>query len=292
VSDAVKWGSEPELRPVAISYSGGTSSEWMVEAVIRGVIPRPAKCAVFFADTGGEHEWTYRHVAEVQKRCEAAGLPFFRVAKPGLTLAEHILSGGTPCGADGNGRRMDQPPLHIDKGPDVDKGRAPQRCSREFKTAVLRRAQRRWLRDHGYRRPWLVSWIGFAADEPGRVQRAVAKPDVKWAMLDFPAFNLGIARSQQKRDLVEWTGRAPRFSCCVFCPHKSPGRWGITSGADADLAVRVDEAVRDLDEFGLTDGPAYLSDRLVPVSTLIRRPEAFAAEEADPNGCDAGACFV
>ena len=50
--------------PVVISYSGGASSEWLVEAVIRGVLPRPEHLAVVFADTGWEHAWM-----------EAAALP-------------------------------------------------------------------------------------------------------------------------------------------------------------------------------------------------------------------------
>lgn len=269
------------MGPVAISYSGGTSSEWLVEAVIRGVLPRAPKVAVFFADTGGEHEWTYRHVAEVGARCQAAGLPFHRVRKPGPTLADHIISGGT---------RIDQPPFFIDKG-NGSRGRVPQRCSREFKRAVLRRAQRRWLRDHNYRSPKVNVWIGFAADEAHRAAKAIANADVAWERMDFPAVRLGVTRADQRADLIKWTGRAPRFSMCVFCPHKTPDRWAATEGVDADLAIRVDEAIRDSDELGLTDGPAYLSDQLVPVARLVRRPD-LATEGADPTGCDAGACFL
>lgn len=276
------------LAPVAISYSGGTSSEWLVEAVIRGILPRADKTAVFFADTGGEHEWTYRHVDEVEDRCHSAKLPFFRVRKPGPTLAEHIIAGAS-ASADSGRLRIDQPPFYIDKGD--SRGRVQQRCSREFKQRVLRRAQRQWLRDHGYRKPVLSSWIGFAADEAHRGQRATAKPDVAWARLEFPAIRMAVPRAQQRADLIKWTGRAPKFSMCVFCPHKTSARWAATEGADADLAIKVDEAIRDVDVLGLTDGPAYLSSQLVPVSRLVRKPE-LAADEPEPNGCDAGACFL
>lgn len=78
---------------------------------------------------------------------------------------------------------------------------------------------------------------------------------------------------------------------CVFCPHKTDARWAATTGEDADLAIKVDESLRDADELGITDGPAYLSDKLIPVSRLVRRPE-LATEDEDPTGCSAGACFL
>ena len=53
------------MLPVAISYSGGTSSEWLVRSVINGRIPRPDHLCVVFADTGAEHSWTYDAVREV-----------------------------------------------------------------------------------------------------------------------------------------------------------------------------------------------------------------------------------
>jgi hypothetical protein len=187
---------------------------------------------------------------------------------------------------------MDQPPLYIDKGSEKP-GRVAQRCSREYKRAVLRRAHRRWLRSMGFRHPKVTVWIGFAADEADRVQKAIATPDVQWETLEFPAFRMGVTRESQRADLIRWTGRAPMFSCCVFCPYKTPARWAATTGADADLAVRVDEAVRNLDELGLTDGPAYLSNRLVPVASLVRRPEiAVRPDEPEPRDCSGGSCFL
>ncbi len=283
------WGQDPELRPVALSYSTGSGSEWMIEAIIQGVIPRPPKLAVFMADTGGEHSWSYRHADEVEARCRAAGITFFRVCRPGPTLVEWFMTVRTSK----NGSRYisKHPPFYIDKG-DGQVGRVAQQCSEEFKTIPIRRMQRKWLRSLGYRKPWGVTWIGFGADEPTRVTKAVAKKKPGWVVLDFPAFRLGMTRAQQKRDLIEWTGRAPMFSCCVYCPHKTNARWGVTEGADADLAIKVDEGLRDMDVDGLTDGPAYLSNRLIPVSQLVRKSEAFAKDEADPAGCDGGACFV
>lgn len=49
--------------------------------------------------------------------------------------------------------------------------------------------------------------------------------------------------------------------------------------------------MRDLTATGITDGDAYLTNRVVPISRLIRdaRPED---DVEDANDCTGGACFV
>ena len=269
--------------PVSLAYSGGTSSRWTIEAIIRGVIPRPHHVAAFFADTGEEHSWTYPDVDEVESRCGAANIPFFRCKHPRQTLGDHILQ------AVANGAtRMDQPPFWIDKN--GYSGKAPQRCTREFKTYPIRREVSRWLKSIGMPKR-VETWIGFASDELHRAQKAQAKRDVKWETLDFPAIRYGRTRAMQRAELIDWVGHAPKFSMCVFCPYKSSVRWAATEGDDLARAIQVDEAIRNLDEFGLTDGPAYLSSQLVPISTLPRvAPDTADSDALD--ACDSGKCFL
>lgn len=273
--------SQSALIPVGVNYSGGTSSEWMVEAINRGVIKRPALCAVFFSDTKEEHGWTYDAINEVEARCRAAELRFIRCAL-GPKMGDVIVDW-----AARRVQRMDNPPLFIDKGDGV-RGQLNQRCSQRFKSEVIRRAQWRWLKTMGMPRR-IVSWIGFAADETKRATKAVARKGPKWVTLDFPAVRLGVTREQQRADLIKWTGRAPKFSMCVCCPWKTPARWRETTGDDLARAIQIDEAVRNLDESGLTDGPAYLSSRLIPVADLARTQHPVTEEEPT---CDAGACFL
>jgi hypothetical protein len=269
---------------VGISYSGGTSSEWLIEAVIQGVIPRPEPLCVFCADTGEEHDWTYQAMDEVEVRCKAAGIKFVRCARPGDSLGDHLLR------AVREGRtRADHPPFWVDKG--GSRGKIQQRCTKEFKTAVLRRAAARWVKSLG-RRKQIVTWIGFAADEANRAQKSLTKVDVKWERREFPAIRLGKTRADQRRELIEWTGRAPAFSMCVCCPFKSPARWRATTGDNLARAIQIDDAIRDLDQFGLTDGATYLSDRLVPVADLIRSSPTAQETEELATSCDAGACFL
>jgi len=270
--------------PVCISYSGGTSSRWVIEAMIRGVIPRPQHVAVFSAQTGEEHSWTYVDMNEVEVVCRNAGLLFTKCYHPKhSSLGNHILE-AVSSGAT----RMDNPPFYIDKG--GSRGQIGQRCSREFKTYPIRRAVSKWLKS--IRMPKRVeAWIGFAADELNRAQKALAKRDVQWETLDFPGIRYGRTRAMQRAELTAWIGHAPKFSMCTFCPHKTPERWAATEGKDLERAIEVDENIRNLDEFGLTDGPAYLSDRLVPISKLPRY-NASSDDLRGTDGCEGGRCFL
>lgn len=96
--------------PVAISYSGGTSSEWMVRAMVYGWLPRPKHLAVFCADTGEEHEWTYERINMVETFCINEGVEFYKCAAPRETLGGHLLS----IKSDGR-TRADHPPLWLKK---------------------------------------------------------------------------------------------------------------------------------------------------------------------------------
>lgn len=274
--------------PVGISYSGGSSSEWLVEALIQGVLPRPKHVAVFMADTGEEHEWTYEAAAEVEERCVRAGIPFIKSWHPNETLGNHL----TAIHREGR-TRAEHPPLFVLK----DGGGAGQighRCTREFKTYVIRRAMSRWLKEIGQPKR-VISWIGFSSEEAHRATKAVARTanEVKWQTLDFPAIRVGAVRGEQREMLKKWTGRAPRFSMCKFCPFKTPARWQAMSARDAERAIEVDESIRDLEPIGITEGEAYACNRLIPVEQLLRKGDPQPGLPGiEPAGCDSGGCFL
>lgn len=270
--------------PVAISYSGGGSSEWLLRATLRGIIPRPEHFAVFFADTKDEHDWTYERVAMIEALCEREGVPFFRCsADPGLS--DHLIS----VGADGS-TRADHPPVWIAKD-GGGRGRAQHRCTMAFKVAPMRRAQSDWLASLGVPKR-IEKWIGFGFDEQVRALKAVAKQDVQWESLAFPVIRLRRTRAEQHAELREWAGSSPRFSMCTICPWKSPERWFATPEGQRARAYEVDEAIRDMSAVGLTDGDAYLTDRLIPVESLIRHGDPQPNLPGLESYCDTGACFL
>ncbi len=269
--------------PVAISYSGGTSSEWMVRAVINGTIPRPEHVCAVFADTGAEHSWTYDAVNDVERACLDAGIDFLR-CRADSSIVDDLLAVGR-----GELSRVDEPPLFIAKG--LGRGVTQHRCTKFYKIAPMRRAVSAWLESRGLPKR-VEKWIGFAADESHRVTKTVGQQDVLWETLEFPAIRLGIDRVTQRVQLESWTGRAPRFSMCVLCPKKSPRRWLQTEGKDLETAIAVDEAIRDLDCIGITEGPAYLTDRLIPIADLIRNGDPQPTLPGLESYCDGGACFL
>ena len=281
--ETIVMSPKPPPQAVGISYSGGTSSEWMIQQVIEEKIARPQHLAVFFADTGDEHAWTYEVVAQVEERCEKAGITFIRCA-PEETLPAHLIA------INREGRtHADHPPVYVAKGQGA--GRATHRCTRVFKTAPMRRAQAAWLASLGLPKQ-ITKWIGFAADEAHRAIKAEAKLDVAWERIDFPAIRQGVTRAQQKIDLIRSTGRAPRFSMCRICPYKTPERWRATPESELSSVYEVDEAIRDLSSVGLTEGDCYLTNRLIPIERLIKKGDPQPLLPGFEPYCDGGACFL
>ncbi len=275
-----------EALPVAISYSMGASSKWLIEAIINEWLPRPEHLAVVCADTGSEHEWSYEDRSRVEERCREHGIPFL-AASGGESLTDHLLSLPTQTREI---KRLDHPPLWIDKGGGA-RGRALHKCTRKFKVEPMRRAVSAWLTSIG--KPKRVTkWIGYSHDEAHRVGKSLAKQDVQWERLAFPAIGLGKVRGEMRADLHKIGATVPRFSMCVFCPFKGDGRWRETGATDIATAIRVDEGIRDLDEIGLTDGPAYLTDALIPVASLIRGERKQPTLTGLESYCDGGACFL
>ena len=272
--------------PVAISYSGGASSQWLVEAVLNGVIQRPEHVAVFFSDTGDEHEWTYEAIDRMAERCAAEGLTFVRTR----THRPDTLSGAILSATRGERTRLDNPPFWTEN-PGGGRGKLAQKCTQVWKTRPLRAAQSAWVKSLGLAKR-VETWIGFGLDEQHRATKAVARNDVKWASLDFPAIRHLKSRAAQRADLARWRSKAPLFSMCVHCPFKNEERWRQTGAKDLAKAVEIDEAIREGLSHVAVEEPAYLFDGLIPVTALLRGERRRAEPLTAVPGCDAGACFV
>lgn len=276
------------LRPlppitVGVSYSGGVS-EWLLHAVLRGILPRPQHFAFFFADTGLEHVWTYENVLRVETLCQKEGIDFIRCARD-EDLSTHLLAIN-----EENRTRADHPPVWIAKD-GGGRGQAEHRCTREFKVAPMRRAQSVWLKSIGVQKQ-ITKWIGFGADEIGRAIKADSKRDVQWEKLDYPLIRLGVSRAQQHADVERWTGKKVRFSMCTICPWKSTERWLATPPAQLEKVYEIDAAIRDLSNVGLTDGDAFLTSQLIPVEQLVKRGDPQPYLPGIDAGCDGGHCFI
>lgn len=275
------------MTPVGLNYSGGASSEWMIHAILHGDLVRPEHIAVFCADTGDEHEWTYESMARVEKLCRAGGIPFFNVS----THRGETLSGAVMSATRGERTRLDNPPFWTENQ-GGGRGQLLQRCTQIWKTRPIRRAQSEWLASLGLPKK-ITTWIGFAVDEQHRAVKAVANNDVKWAQFDFPAIRLGKTRGAQRADIQRYTQKPPvRFSACIHCPYKDPARWRQTTESDLEKAIAMDEAIRHGLEHVAVDEPCYLTDRLIPIEQLIRRGDPQPALPGLESYCDGGECFL
>lgn len=283
------WSGGMSALPVGISYSGGASSRWAIDAILNGEIARPEHVAVFFADTGDEHAWTYDDVAQTQERCRAAGIPFYRGAHR-EPLFDAVMSA-----TRGERTRVDNPPFWTENQ-GGSRGQLDQRCTKVFKTAVIRRLQSLWLEEIGKPKK-IETWIGFGTDEQHRALKAIKNADVKWQRLGFPAIALGRSRGAQRADVARWkvdgkTPAAPRFSMCRRCPFKSPERWQQTPANDLAQCYETDEAIRHGLEHVSVDEPAFLTDRLIPLRRLIERGDPQPSLPGMESGCDSGMCFL
>lgn len=272
------------MTPVGVAYSGGSSSRWAIDAVINGELARPEHIAVFFADTGDEHAWTYDDVAATEERCRVAGIPFFRGAH------HETLSGAIMSATRGERTRLDNPPFWTENQ-GGGRGKLRQKCTAVWKTSVIRRMQDAWLKSLDLPKR-IVTWIGFANDEQHRAAKALKNNDVQWAALDFPAIRGGRSRVAQRADITRWGGKPPPFSACKHCPYKDPARWFQTPEADLSALFEMDEAIRHgLEGVGVEE-PAFLTDRLIPLEQLIRKGDPQPSLPGFETGCDQGWCFL
>lgn len=272
--------------PVGISYSGGKSSKWLIYAMLHGLLPRPEHVAVFFADTGEEHTWTYEDVAQVKIDCVQHGIEFVSCAAK-VTLGDHLLSL-----RDSGATRSDSPSLFISDGrPGSSAARTHHKCTAYFKIAPMRRACSAWLKRIGKPKR-IEKWIGFAMDEQVRATRALAKHSTKWERLEFPAIRHGRTRSMQADDLESWGVSVPKFSMCTFCPGKSIKRWVETPPEQRERVFMIDEAIRDLDQIGLTEGQAFLTRYAVSIRDLIADGDRQEILPGYETHCDGGHCFL
>jgi len=237
-------------RMVARVYhlGAGRQSSYLVEAMLDGELPRAD--LVIFADTGDEPQWVYQQVDYLKAKCEAVGVPFATVKRPGWGIVgdiQHNLD-----------QRFASLPLYT-RGDDGKIGRMKRQCTSEYKIAPT----------EDYLLGWLVA-CGHATvviDKNGNASRRV-RPDVyteNYYGISFEEFwragNRGagwqkavypmIDGRMTANDSVTWLrarGRpVPRKSACRICPFHDDEYWywlQTESPADFDHACLFDEWLR------------------------------------------------
>lgn len=259
-----------------------------------------------FADTWNEPPAVYAQLARLTKVLADVGVPVYRVS------AGDIIAGalGLP---DDKAHTLSRPagwfasmPLYV-LGADGSHGMLPRQCTADYKLAAVKHHARFLLTGtqgaRVKRGTFAETWVGFSADEIGRVRPS----DVQYQRLRFPLIELGLDRKACQRwlDGHGWTEVAR--SACIVCPLHGNRTWRQMRDQRPDewaMAVAFDHQLREHSVY--THGPASLNGQVflhrsrvpldeAPIDRTTRGERAgwqlsLLDELDDPDGCSPYAC--
>lgn len=284
----------PALR--ILSLGAGVQSTTLLLMACEGIFPR-LDCAIF-ADTMSEPQHVYEHLGKVTAVAADAGIPVLRVSKGNLAADALTRFAALPyyiLYADGN------------------TGIGQRQCTSQYKLDEIRRKVRELL---GASAPQFrrvprgrvaEQWVGFSADEIGRVSGKFA---VSYQVTRYPLLERGMTRKDCERWLRShgWTSVAK--SACTFCPYHGNRQWREMRDSrpgEWAAACAFDEAIRDGGAHKLPrGGQAFLHrsrvplaiadiDRVTSTEWKSRQGDlldviADIKEDGDPDGCSPYGC--
>jgi hypothetical protein len=182
------------MDKMMVSYGGGINSTAMLVGMVeRGIRPD----AILFADTGGEHPYTYEFVQTVSDYCVKAGLPAITILKYAPRRAGSVAW-----------TSLEQECLSRGQLPSLAYGW--HKCAAKWKA----RPQMEWIAKNGDGTIWRKA-IGFHLGEQHRRKDHIQDPGT---LKFFPLIEWRWAQE----DCVAAVARAglplARKSSCFFCP--------------------------------------------------------------------------
>lgn len=288
------------MTPTVRTFSCGAGVQSTTIALLIRDGRLPLVDHVIFADTGWEPARVYAQVDRLAALFADLGVPFHRVAR-------------------GNLRRDAVDPAHrfasvpyFVRNPDGSEGMGRRQCTSEYKLAPINRKVRELL---GAAPPDFRSvpagrvaeqWIGFSADEVGRVRPS----RVRYLTARHPLLELGMSRRDCQRYLERAGWGDTAKSACIGCPFHGNRRWRELRDehpAEWADAVEFDRLIRRGGARGRPlDGQAFLHRSRVPLdeapidrwtrgdvadATAEAQGDLFdLLEDGDPDGCSPYGC--
>jgi hypothetical protein len=251
--------TKPEIDPIHIlSWGGGVQST----AITLMMIHQPQRFKVLpkhiiFADPGAEMPATYDHVNRMADLLDQSGFNLI-VIKPEIPI-------------DQSDRGLQTVPWFTRIGSDVALLR--RQCTREYKIDPIQRKIRELL---GYKKGQripvgsAITWLGISTDES---QRAVPNR-IPWIENFYPLIEMGISRSECQILNHHYLNYSVPKSSCYFCPFTKRQEWErrkVEDPIEFDRAVKLDEKIRDLPQFGKSriNNPCFVSGTGYPLSESI-----------------------
>lgn len=288
-----------------LSLGAGVQSTTLALMVCEGRLDRLD--GAIFADTGWEPRRVYDHLARLEAALAEAGVPLHRVsagnlrddlvnadrrfagipyyilAPADMTVAEAVE--WEPCGTCGAGPTVPctgdagcepRPPTrHVDRPATRSEreGMGRRQCTKEYKLGPINRKVRELL---GASPPdfrtvprgrTAEQWIGFSADEIGRVNDGRSPGYVRPR---YPLIDLGMDRKACERWLTSrgWVGVSK--SACIGCPYTTNAGWREMRDQRPDDwadVVDLDERIRKGGARGANlRGEAFLHRSRIPLA--------------------------
>lgn len=279
-----------------LSLGAGVQSTTLALMVCEGQLDRLD--GAIFADTGWEPADVYAHLDLLAVELKSAGIPLHRVSAG--NLRDDLLN------AD---RRFASIPYYI-ANPDGTAGMGRRQCTSEYKLGPINREVRRLLgaSPPDYRRVpkgrVAEQWIGFSADEIGRVNDGRSPGYVRSR---YPLIDLGMDRKACIRWLSSRGWTTVTKSACVGCPYRGNVGWREMRDERPEEwadAVDFDERIRKGGARGVNlVGEAFLHRSRIPLSVApvdrTTRGERLSwqtdifdhlDEDGDPDGCSPYGC--
>ena len=217
---------------ITLSLGAGVQSSVLALMAAKGAAGLPRPLAAIFADTQAEPAGVYRWLAWLEDR-----LPFPVVRATQGNLTEDSTRLRT---AKTTGNTYLKPSLPVFTLIDGKKGMMMRQCTQDYKIAVVKRATRVIMRQHGLKR--VVQWIGISTDEATRMKDS----RVKYIENTWPLADLGMSR----QDCLDWARSegmpTPPRSACVYCPYHNDREWMRLQRDDPDEFTRAVEYERRL----------------------------------------------
>jgi hypothetical protein len=277
-----------------LSLGAGVQSTTLALMAADGTLD-PLDGAIF-ADTGWEPRRVYDHLSKLTKLLATSGVPVHVVRRGDLRAS--VLN------PEGDNHSI---PFFV-RNPDGSLGMARRECTRNYKVYPIQRKIRELL---GANPPTFRSvprgriaeqWVGFSADEVGRVGRGA---DVRYVQLRYPLIEMGMDRKACQRWLTA-RGWSVEKSACIGCPYHGNRHWREMRDNHPDEwadAVDFDERIRNGAERGRPRaGEAFLHASRVPLALApidrTTRGERLSwqgdifdhIEDGDPDGCSPYGC--
>lgn len=249
-----------------------------------------------FADTGWEPTAVYEHLGRLGTALFGAGIPLHVVRRGDLRAAA----------LDPAGDNHSIP--FFTRNPDGTEGMARRECTRNYKVYPIQRKVRELL---GAKPPEFRAvprgrvaeqWVGFSADEIGRIGRGDTP---RYVRMRYPLVEMGMDRRACERWLKS-RGWMVAKSACIGCPFHGNRHWREMRDNRPDEwadAVDFDERIRNGADRGRPRaGEAFLHASRVPLALApidrTTRRERLSwqtdifdhLEDGDPDGCSPYAC--